>query len=157
MSNQMKELYEYRERLLERVLERAGEFRAAVETVADPKSAREAGGWTAHQLAVHVRDVAVNVYGMRIRRTAAEPNPEFQNFDADEWMAAHYAPDEPLGKVLDEFTAEMNDLVTRLRQSPQELWSRESRHAVYGGGFTVQTWVERGLAHIEEHLQTVRG
>lgn len=157
MSNQMKELYEYRQRLLERVLERAGEFRSAVEAVADPRSPREAGGWNAHQLAVHVRDVAVNVYGMRVRRTSTESNPEFQNFDADEWMAAHYNPDEPLGKVLDEFSADVYALVNMLRNSPQEVWSRESRHAMYGSGFTLQTWVERGLGHIEEHLQTVRG
>jgi hypothetical protein len=26
-----------------------------------------------------------------------------------------------------------------------------------GGGFTLQTWVERGLAHIEGHLDEVRG
>jgi hypothetical protein len=25
-----------------------------------------------------------------------------------------------------------------------------------GSGFTLQTWVERGLAHIEEHAEMVR-
>ena len=43
-----------------------------------------------------------------------------------------------------------------LRALPAEAWSRESRHATMGSGFTLQTWVERGLAHIEEHVETVR-
>jgi hypothetical protein len=42
-----------------------------------------------------------------------------------------------------------------LRALPAEAWSRESRHAIMGNGFTLQTWVERDLAHIEEHIATV--
>jgi hypothetical protein len=38
---------------------------------------------------------------------------------------------------------------------PLEAWSRESTHEALGGGLTLQLWVERSLAHIEEHLQTV--
>jgi hypothetical protein len=48
------------------------------------------------------------------------------------------------------------DLCTTLRGLPQEAWSRESRHEALGGGLTMQLWVERSLAHIEEHLQAVK-
>jgi hypothetical protein len=43
-----------------------------------------------------------------------------------------------------------------LRALPKELWSRISRHTTLGSGLTLQTWVEKDLAHIEEHLETVK-
>jgi t-SNARE complex subunit (syntaxin) len=71
-------------------------------------------------------------------------------------MSTHYDRAEPLAKILDEFTASVNELVQFLEPLSGEAWSRESRHETLGGGFTTQVWVERGLAHIEEHLASVR-
>ena len=153
----MNELLEYRRRLLDRYEAAAREFRAAVEAVADPMAPLEAGGWNVHQLAVHTRDVEKLVYGLRVRRSLEEDNPLFENFDGDAWMAAHYNPAEPLASILDELAGSVVDAVARLRALPQEAWSRPSRHATYGSNFTTQTWVERSLTHIEEHLKTVRG
>ena len=50
----------------------------------------------------------------------------------------------------------VNELCVILTGLPRGAWSRESRHAELGGGLTLQLWVERGLAHIEEHLKTVK-
>ena len=93
---------------------------------------------------------------MRIHRTAEENSPVFQDFDADKWMAANYKADEPLASILDELYASVKETAAMLRELPPEAWSRKSRHEIYGGGFTLQTWVERGLAHIQEHLETVK-
>ena len=152
----MNQLSEYRSKLIERLETAVEEFRAACLAVADPFEPVDEGGWNTHQLAVHTRDVDQVVYGMRIRRTMEEENPEFQNFDADEWMAAHYHADEPLASILDELSASVKETAAMLRALPREAWSRESTHLTHGGGFTLQTWVERGLAHIEEHLETVK-
>lgn len=152
----MQQLLEYRARLLERISAAAQEFRRACEVAQNPMAPLEEGGWSVHQLAVHTRDVQKQVYGMRLRRTVEEQNPEFQNFDADEWMAGHYDANEPIAAVLDELSASVAEQVEWLRRLPPEAWSRESRHAVMGGGFTTQTWAERALAHIEEHLETVK-
>jgi hypothetical protein len=62
-----------------------------------------------------------------------------------------------LKSILDGFVASVQSLAMILERMPVEAWSRESRHATFGGGFTLQTWIERDLAHIEEHLGTVRG
>ncbi|NOY97729.1 MAG: hypothetical protein GXP40_00790 [Chloroflexi bacterium] len=153
----MKELLDYRRRLLERIDAAAEEFRAACLAVADDKSPLEPGGWNTHQVAAHVRDVEQHAYGLRVRRTMEEDNPEFQNFDTEAWIAEHYDPEEPLEEILDAFVTSVHKMAAWLRGLPNEAWSRESRHTVYGGGFTLQTWVERGLAHVEEHLETVRG
>jgi hypothetical protein len=96
------------------------------------------------------------VYGLRARRTALEDNPEFQNFDGDAYMAGHYDGNEPLDVMLNGLVESVESLAENLRSLPTEAWSRESRHATLGSGFTLQTWVERNLAHIQEHLETVR-
>jgi len=152
----MKELNEYRTQLIERLVSATKEFCDACLAVQDPFVPLDGDGWNVHQFAVHTRDVNRLVYGLRARRTAEEDNPEFQNFDGDAYMAEHYKPDEPFPGVLDGFNTDMEKLAEMLKTLPKEAWSRESRHTSFGGGFTLQTWIERGLAHIEEHLKSVR-
>lgn len=152
----MNQLLEYRVKLVDQLETAAQEFRAACLAVADPFRPVGEGGWTTHQLAVHTRDVEEMVYGVRIRRTLEEDQPVFQNFDGDAWLAEYYTPDEPLASILDELSAAVKRTAALLRDLPPEGWGRESSHEVYGGGFTLQAWVERGLAHIHEHLETVK-
>ena len=152
----MNQLLEYRAKLIDHLEATADEFRQACLAVADPFKAVDEGGWNTHQLAAHTRDVDKVVYGMRIRRTVEENDPVFEDFDADPWMATHYDVDEPLASILDELSASVKETAAMLRELPPEAWSRESSHEIYGGGFTLQTWVERGLAHIQEHLETVK-
>ena len=151
----MEELIEYRKQLLDRLVAAAKEFRAACSAVKDPSAPIEAG-WNVHQVAVHTRDVDKMVYGVRARRTIKENNPEFPNFDGDAYMAKHYDAKEPLQDILNGLVSSIDELTKMLRGVPGETWKRESRHATQGAGFTLQHWVERDLAHIEEHLATVK-
>lgn len=151
----MKELKEYRTRLIDRLEDSASQFRDACLAVKDPFGPLE-GGWSAHQVAAHTRDVDKLVYGWRARRTALEDNPEFPNFDGEAYMAETYDRNEPFPALLEGFVENVVALAALLRELPSEAWSRESRHVKMGGGFTLQTWVERDLAHIEEHLRTVQ-
>lgn len=151
----MKELTEYRKSLLNRLVQVAQEFRLACLAAKDAFTPI-AGDWNIHQIAVHARDVDQLVYGSRARRTAVEDNPEFQNFDGDTYMAEHYSANEPLNKILDQLVKNVESLVQVLRELPDEAWSRESSHVRLGHGFTLQAWVEKGLAHLEEHLGTIK-
>jgi hypothetical protein len=150
-----KELLSYRSQLIQRLGDTAKVFRETCLAINDPYAPVEAGGWNAHQLAAHARDVQIHVYGARARRTVSEEKPEFPNFDGDAWIAEHYLADEPLTKILDELLADVRQVVPWLEGLPTAAWSRLSRHEVYGE-FTMQTWVERMLAHIEEHLATLQ-
>ena len=152
----MKELSEYRTNLIDKLAAAAKDFRAVCLAVKDPFTPLEEGGWNVHQVAVHTRDVDKLVYGLRAQRTALENNPEFQNFDGDAYMSEHYDASEHLDELLDGFVVSVQDLAKNLRALPSEAWSRESRHTTLGSGFTMQTWVERDLAHIQEHLETVK-
>jgi hypothetical protein len=51
---------------------------------------------------------------------------------------------------------QVENLAEELRALPSESWARVSSHVTLGRGLTLQTWVEKDLAHIEEHLETVR-
>jgi hypothetical protein len=152
----MNQLLEYRLKLVGQLESAAEEFRQACMRVREPFKAVDEGGWNAHQVAAHTRDVDEKVYGLRIRRTVEEDQPVFQDFDGDAWMAENYNPDEPLASILDELSASVKKTVSLLRELPPETWSRESGHEIYGDGFTLQTWVERGLAHIREHADAVK-
>lgn len=152
----MKELAEYRTKLMERLEDAADAFRAECLKVRDPYAPLTGGGWNTHQIAVHTRDVDELVYGSRARRTAVEDNPEFLNFDGETYMRENYNPGEPLEELLNGFVGNVQALVELLRALPVDAWSRLSRHATLGNDFTLQTWVERDLAHIEEHLKTIQ-
>lgn len=152
----MKELIEYRTNLLNRLVTATKEFCEACLAVNDAYEPFGEDEWNVHQIAAHTRDVNELVYGLRSKRTAKEDNPEFQNFDGDAYMAEHYDTNEPLDKLLDGFVNDVEALYDFLKPLPAEAWSRESRHVTFGGGFTLQTWIERDLAHIEEHLKTVK-
>ena len=152
----MKELMEYRLNLMKRLEDSAAAFRDECLRVKDPYAPLDAEGWNVHQIAAHTRDVDKLVYGVRARRTAVEDNLEFPNFDGDAYMAAHYNSGEPLQELLDDFVENVRALVELLRALPAESWSRLSRHAMLGSNLTLQSWIEKDLAHIEEHLATVK-
>lgn len=150
----MKELLEYRVFLVNRLAEAAKEFYETCESL-DP-STKIYEEWTLHQITVHMRDVNKLVYDMRARRTIVEENPLFENFEPDEWMAVHYDQNEPMKNILEQFKSNVDDLCKVLSALPVEAWSRESHHDTIGDGLPLQLWVERGLAHIEEHLVEIK-
>jgi ankyrin repeat protein len=152
----MKQISEYRTKFLNELAASASEFRQACLAVQDPFQPVDEEGWTVHQIAAHVRDVDQLVYGLRARRTAEEDNPEFANFDGEAYAREHYSRDESLENMLDGFLQSVESLVDRLRNLPPAAWSRVSRHEKLGANLTLQLWVERNLAHIDEHLETVR-
>ena len=152
----MKELAEYRMNLMRRLEDSAKAFRDACLQANDPDTPWDEDGWSVHQIAVHTRDVDEMVYGLRARRTAGEDNPEFPNFDGEAYMQANYNSSEPLDEVLSSFMGNVRALVEFLQALPVEAWSRVSRHTTLGRDLTLQSWVEKDLAHIEEHLKTVK-
>ncbi len=152
----MTELEEYRFNLLQALEDSAKAFRAECLAAKDPFAPLEENGWNVHQIAAHTRDEDKLVYGLRVRRTALEENPEFPNFDGEAYMAENYDAKEPLNEMLNGFVQSIEALVELLRALPEEAWSRVSRHTMLGSGLTLQSWVEKDLAHIKEHLDEVK-
>jgi len=151
----MKELLEYREKLMAKFLQATKEFCDACRGVEDPFENIE-GDWNVHQIASHTRDVEKSIYGERVHKTLHEDKPYFKSFNAEAWMAEHYDKDEPLNKILDDFDSSVRELHNILQNLKREDWSRLSSHESGGNELTLQIWVERSLAHIEEHLLTLK-
>jgi hypothetical protein len=149
-----KELLEYRARLLDRINAATEEFCILVRKVKDPFAPIEAG-WNTHQVASHVRDVNEVVYGVRIRRTINEKVPFFNDFNADAWAAEHYRADEPLEDILADLETSVSATLSILQELPSQAWSRMGRHEI-NGEFPLQYWVERALAHTQEHVDTLK-
>ena len=152
----MKEITEYRKQLINKLITMARAFRTACLAVPDPFRPVDEDGWNVHQIAAHVRDVDQLVYGLRAKKTATEDNPAFSNFDGEAYAREHYSSEESLEKILNGFVQSVESLADMLRNRPTETWSRVSCHEKLGENLSLQLWVERGLAHIEEHLETVR-
>lgn len=150
-----KELLDYRTRLLNRFESATSEFCAACRAAKDPFAPVESGEWNVHQLAAHVWDVDKQVYGLRIRRILEEQRPSFDNYDADAWFLSNYDLSVPLEVMLTELENRIAEIVPVLRSLAPEDWNRLGHHQVQGD-FTLQTWVERGVGHLEEHLLSVK-
>lgn len=150
-----KELKDYRQHLIDRFEQATAEFVAACRAVKSPHAPTEEGGWNVHQIVAHVWDVDKQAYGLRMRRILAEDHPSFENYDADSWFASQYDAAIPLETMLGEFESRMAEVLPILRSLPPEAWNRMGNHQIQGD-LTLQAWVERGLAHVLEHLEAVK-
>lgn len=154
----MEELWAYRGRLLERHAAQV----AALQSVLDGIPARRlrlslpGGGWSAHQLAVHVRDVEIQAYVARVHRILAEEDPRLADFDAEAFMAEHYSSAEPAAQIVQDVVLARQGVRRVLAFDDARAWSRTGRHPALGA-CTLQAWVERAVAHLDEHLEQLEG
>jgi hypothetical protein len=112
--------------------------------------------WSAHEIAAHTRDIAMQVYLLRMWRILNEDNPELALFDEDAWMAEHYDPGEPLPHILDELDQAHRDMASLLLTRSESDWARTGRHAGHGER-TAVWWARQAIAHAWEHaVQVVR-
>jgi len=147
----MEELLEYRQRMIKKIAMASEKIEAAISRIKDPMVPLENDGWNLHQVVVHMRDVNQQVYLPRLHRIIEEDNPMFENFDGEAWMAEHYLPQEPIRKLVAEFSEQCLSTADWLKSLPLEAWNRPGQHPSFGK-HSLQWWVERTLAHIDEHL-----
>src|SRR5688572_18526896 len=107
----MKELLEYREKLMARLAQATKEFCEICQTFENPFEKVD-GDWNVHQIASHTRDVEKLIYGERVHKTLNKDTPHFKSFNADAWMAEHYDKDESLNKILIDFDSSVSELHT---------------------------------------------
>lgn len=148
----MEELLEYRQRMLEQLVEAPRRLEKSLGEKDDLYQFLQPADWNAHQVIVHMRDVNQQVYLPRLARIVNEENPTFENFDGDAWMETHYMADEPAGKILKDFSNGCQNTFNIVKDLPSAGWNRPGTHPTLGK-HTLQWWLERTLAHISEHLE----
>jgi DinB superfamily len=150
----MTELAQYRSQLIERYASQAGELAGLVKDMPDDAVHRELepGGWSAHQVLTHVRDVEAQAFVPRVSRILKEDMPRLPGFDPEVWMDEHYNAQEPADDILREIEAlraKGSGLIQPLDPSG---WSRTGEHPSFGTR-TLQWWIEYAVNHFDEHLE----
>jgi len=151
-------LDEYRRELVERYRRQPAAYRERLKALDEAAlhSPIKPGEWSAHQVIFHVSAVDEQAYGPRLLRILREDRPELEDFDSDRWMADHYGPGEPSQVILDRWQSARQAYADEVAAAPREAWSRTGRQP-YWGERTLQWWVERAVAHAEEHQRQLEG
>jgi hypothetical protein len=154
----MEELRAYRARLLEQAEEQLPRLREQLKFFGGDELFEpiESGGWSPHQVLVHMRDVEQNAFLPRVQIMLREAHPELPYFDEGRWMEQHYDRAEPLDSLLESFENARQVLLGEVRAADPQGWSRDGRHPTQGIR-TVQWWFEYCLQHTEEHLRQLGG
>jgi hypothetical protein len=142
--------------ILERMRSSAGLVRRVVEAAPPHRFAtppRE-GEWSALETLTHLRDVAVHVYGLRIRRLLYEDAPLFADFDEEGYRRGSLARGEPLAGLVDTIVAEHEQLARLLQTLPEADWARQGRHPSLGV-MSIEFLARRVGEHAEEHAAQI--
>jgi hypothetical protein len=151
-------LDDYRKRLLARYLQQPEDYAERLAGL-DPAAGRtpiKPGEWSAHQVLFHTASVDEQAYGPRLRRILLEDRPALEDYDGDGWMAEHYDPAAPMGVILERWRSTRRDYAAAVAEAPAEGWGRTGRQS-YWGERTLQWWVERAVAHADEHWRQLLG
>jgi hypothetical protein len=142
--------------ILERMRSSADVVRRAVEAAPPARFgvAPRAGEWSALETLTHLRDVAVHVFGLRIRRLLYEDAPVFADFDEEGYRRASLARGETIGDLLDTVVAEHEQLARLLQGLPDADWAREGRHPSLGV-VSIELLARRVGEHAEEHAAQI--
>ena len=151
-------LDDYRRRLLKRYRSQPAAYQERLRRMngASLQAPIKPGEWSAHQLIFHVRAVDEQAYGPRLLRILGEDRPQLEDYDEAAWMADHYDPSEEAGAILDRWQRARYACADALESAPPEAWGRAGLHPFYGER-TLQWWLERAVAHGEDHRRQLEG
>jgi len=106
---------------------------------------------TAIEQLCHVRDIEIEGYQRRIRRTLAETNPTLPSIDTDALVRERaYARDEP-ARVLATFRAARAQTLALLDGLSEAQWARTAAFEGYGP-LTLRSLVHYLCSHDQQHL-----
>ena len=110
----------------------------------------KSGEWSARQILLHTRDVAMLAYGLRIRRLLYETDPTFTSYEEDAYRAANPGDSDSIDDIVHMLAAE-HDLVAHILTAlPDGAWQHSGR-SPDGNARTIEYFAQRFVAHAEEH------
>jgi hypothetical protein len=113
------------------------------------------GEWSARETLIHLRNVIVMVYGLRIRRLLYERDPVFADYDEATFRREDLARREPIEDVLRMIIAEHKQIVRLLDGLPDDRWTRAGRHPELGP-MSIASLAGQVGPHTEEHAGQIR-
>ncbi len=114
-----------------------------------------AGEWSARETLIHVRNVVVMVYGLRIRRLLFERDPVFADYDEAAFRLEDLARREPIEDLVRMITVEHEQIARLLDGLPSDRWPRAGRHPELGP-MSIASLAGQVGPHTEEHAGQIR-
>ncbi|MBN6185541.1 DinB family protein [Aneurinibacillus sp. BA2021] len=118
------------------------------------KTMAEPGGWSIHQIVIHVVDAEM-VYTGRIKQALAEECPEILPYDQDQWTARLDYHRMDIALYLQLFALLRQANAQLLRTISDQDWQRTGHHAE-AGELTVREMIERLIEHVEVHAAKIK-
>lgn len=142
--------------ILDRMLSSAAIVQRAVEAAHPGRFTQppREGEWLALETLIHLRDIVIHDYGLRIRRLIYEDDPIFADFDEESYRRVSLARGETTSDLLDTIIAEHEQLVRLLRTLTDTEWSRQGRHPSLGV-MSIEFLARRVGEHAEEHAAQI--
>ena len=143
--------------VIERIRLSGDQVRRAVDAVVTGKrlAAPRAGEWSVLETLIHLRNVAVMVHGLRIRRLIYEADPIFADYDEPAHrrvtMGWSPAPDDLVGMIVNEH----RQIAGLLSELPDERWTRKGRHPELGE-MSIEVLARWVAEHAEDHAKQIR-
>jgi DinB superfamily len=114
-----------------------------------------AGEWSTRETLIHVRNVVMMVYGLRIRRLLYEQDPIFADYDEEAFRREDLARREPVEDLVRMITVEHEQIGRLLDGLADDRWALQGRHPELGA-MSVAFLADRVGAHTDEHAQQIR-
>jgi FMN phosphatase YigB (HAD superfamily) len=88
--------------------------------------------WTLTELICHLRDTEREVHHLQLDLFQMQREPFIPRPDSGVWASERDYLHEDGCQALQEFVAARRETIRRLKDSPQDDWSRKARHAIFG-------------------------
>jgi DinB superfamily len=144
------------EAAIARIRSSAAALTSAVQAVPAGKETQPPvpGEWSVQETLVHVRNVALLVLGLRIRRLLYENDPVFADYDDGPVREANLRQPEPIDEVLDMIVSEHEQIARLLRALPDAQWQRAGHHPERGA-MSIEFLARWAAEHADEHAAQI--
>jgi hypothetical protein len=146
-----------RQEKIDRILKSAQDLMDVIKPIPESMITRQPdeNEWSIFETAIHVRNVAMFAYGLRIRRLVYEVDPLFANYNEDSDRLADMRKSQPIEEVVEMIAAEHRAISQILSLLSEEAWERSGRHPE-SGQLSIGFLARRLAVHAEDHIQQIR-
>jgi hypothetical protein len=142
--------------ILEDILASAETLRRTVEAIPAALLDRrpQSEEWSVIEILVHVRNVVMLVYGMRIRQLLFQDEPTFANYDEERHLLTASRQQMPVAEILDMIETDHQQTVRLLSTLAEQEWQRQGHHPEFGT-MSIEFLAQRFARHATEHTQQI--
>ncbi len=108
------------------------------------------GGWSVHEIVVHIADSEANSY-IRCRRFIAEPGSSLMAYDENRWARELDYHTQSTEEAIELFRWLRKRSYELIKTLPEQVWSHQAYHPE-SGNMTMDDWLDTYERHIPEHV-----